>query len=880
MRPLLLAAVVVTLAANMLPAAQAALAPAVLTTTQLPRSVRPVHYDVALTPDAKALRFTGKVNITLEVLQPTDSITLNALELVFARARLSAVGSKHAYAAPKVTLNSDAQTVTFTFDKILARGRFRLALDYSGDIGTQAAGMFALDYPTPSGSARALYTQFENSDARRVIPSWDEPNFKTTFTLEATVPRGQMAVSNTPIVKKKQLADGRSLVHFAPTPKMSTYLLFFGLGDFERATTRVDGTQLGVITKRGALPQARFALDSSKAVLREFNDYFGVPYPLAKLDNIAAPGRSQFFGAMENWGAIFSFENVILLDPAIANVADKQRAFGVAAHEMAHQWFGNLVTMRWWDDLWLNEGFASWMESRTTARLHPEWETALEDVNVRETAMNRDALVTTHPVVQTIETVEQASQAFDVITYQKGEAVIRMLENYVGADAWRKGVRNYMKVHAYGNTVSNDLWRQVEAAAGKPVTAIAHDFTLQPGVPMIRVDSAQCSDGMTTLQLTQGEFSKDQADKKPLAWRVPVIVQAIGSATPIRTLVTDGKATLLVPGCAPVVVNAGQAGYYRTAYAPAQFAAIAENFAALPTIDQLGIMADSWAQGLAGVQSPANFLDLAKSTPVSAHPQVWRKIASILAGIKDMYKDDPVRRDQFRTFAIARLAPVLAQVGWMPGNGESDKVALLRNDLIATLGSLGDTAVIDEARRRHALAASDPAAMPASIRVAILAVVARHADDATWDRLQAAAMAETTSLIRDQYFDMLASTEDKVLAQRALALALTAGPGATNSASMISRVARLHPDMAFDFAIANMASVNDRVDASSRSRYFPGLGRGSDDMQMIAKLNAYAAAHLAPGARGDTATSIAGITYRIKVRQQRRPLIDAWLAAQ
>ncbi|WP_229507659.1 M1 family metallopeptidase [Massilia sp. Dwa41.01b] len=292
-------------------------------------------------------------------------------------------------------------------------------------------------------------------------------------------------------------------MRFAPTPAMSTYLLFFALGDFERATTTVDGTELGVVTRRGSLPQAAFALESSGAILREYNDYFGVRYPLPKLDNVAGPGRSQFFGAMENWGAIFTFEYALLLDPAISTQRDKQEIFATAAHEMAHQWFGDLVTMRWWDDLWLNEGFASWMESRMTARLHPEWNTALDTVNGRDAAMRRDALATTHPVVQHVATVEQASQAFDEITYQKGEAVIRMLEAYVGEDAWRRGVRAYMREHAYGNTASNDLWRQIERAAARPVTQIAHDFTLQPGVPLVRVALPVCKGGKMTIALAR-----------------------------------------------------------------------------------------------------------------------------------------------------------------------------------------------------------------------------------------------------------------------------------------------------------------------------------------------------------------------------------------
>ena len=494
--------------------------------TQLPRGVVPTHYEVSVTPDAAALTFSGRATIAIEVLEPTASITLNAIDLRFATVQLSGGGTAAAFTAPKVAVDAAAQTATFTFARPLPRGDYRLAIDYAGKIGTQAVGLFALDYDTPAGRKRALFTQFENSDARRFIPSWDEPAYRAAFDLEAIVPSGEMAVSNMPVAQRTDLGNGRSRVRFAPSPRMSTYLLFLAVGDLDRATTRVGDTEIGVVTKKGALDQAQFALDSSALVLREYNDYFGTPYPLPKLDNIAAPGRSQFFGAMENWGAIFTFEYALLVDPSISTEGDRQGIFETAAHEISHQWFGDLVTMAWWDDLWLNEGFASWMAGRTTEKLHPEWNSALQAVTSRDAALERDALATTHPVVQRVETVEQANQAFDVITYQKGEAVIRMLEGYVGAEAWRAGVRRYIRAHAYGNTVSDDLWRDIEAEVGKPITAIAHDFTLQPGVPLVTVGDVACREGASQVSLTQGELSKDRPDKKPLAWRVPVIAKA------------------------------------------------------------------------------------------------------------------------------------------------------------------------------------------------------------------------------------------------------------------------------------------------------------------------------------------------------------------
>jgi aminopeptidase N len=857
-------------------AAAAVAAESTPTPTQLPRTARPTHYDVTIEPDAAALTFHGDVAIALDVLAPTQSITLNAVDMKFASVRLTESTGKAVAAEPKIAIDEAAQTATFDFGKKIPSGSYRLELDYTGKIGTQAVGLFAIDYDTANGKKRALYTQFEASDARRMIPSWDEPAYKATFLLAAIVPQNQMAVSNMPVAQRTAVAGGRAKVRFQQSPKMSTYLLFFGLGEFDRATAKLGPTELGVVTQKGKSGQAQFALDSSVRVLREYNDYFGIPYALPKLDNIGSPGSSRFFGAMENWGAIYTFEYAILLDPQISTQRDKQSVFGVAAHEIAHQWFGDLVTMRWWDDLWLNEGFASWMASRTTQRLHPEWKEELSAVNSRERAVDRDSIATTHPIVQKIETVEQIAQAFDAISYSKGEAVLHMLEGYVGDDVWREGVRRYMKAHAYGNTTSDDLWREVEAAAGQPITAIAHDFTLQPGVPLIRVAAATCQNNETTLQIVQQEFTSDRPNKKPLHWRVPVTAKALSAQTPVRHVVSDGKATMNLSGCGAVVVNSGQSGYYRTLYAPAQFGEIAQRFAAIPAIDQLGILSDTWALGLTGHQPSTDVLTLALATPANAEPHVWSKITSVFSGLNAYYEGEGERQARLRAFGVSRLSPVLQRLGWTPVAGELDTVANLRSDLINVLSELGDRKVIDEARRRYA--AGDEKSVPPALRKTILGVVARHADAKTWERLHAAARAEKTPLVKDRLYAMLASTEDEALARRALDLALTDEPGATNTPAMIAGVAELHPDLAFDFAMAHMAAINERVDASSRSSFFPALASRSHDPATIDKVNAYAKANLAPSARRVAETVVASITDHIRIRRDRLKAIDEWLA--
>ena len=509
--------------------------------------------------------------------------------------------------------------------------------------------------------------------------------------------------------------------------------------------------------------------------------------------------------------------------------------------------------------------------------MHPEWNPALFPVFTRERAMALDAAASTHPVVRHVETVEQAAQAFDAITYEKGEAVIRMLEGWIGPDAWRGGVRRYIKAHAYGNAVSDDLWRSMESAApDKPVTAIAHDFTLQSGVPLIRVDEASCRNGDTEVRLTQAEFTKDRPHKTPLRWRVPVTAQTLGGAS-ARMLVSGGDVNFSVPGCGTLVVNAGQRGYYRTLYAPAPFGAIRRDAARLDPVDALGVLGDTYALGLAGLQPVTDFLDLATAMPTDADPYLWAAITGKLGELNAYYRGDAARQAAFQRFAIARLSPVFRRIGWEPRADDGASAKILRSLLIGTLSALDDQTVIAEANRRYTAQAGDPNAVPGELRKVILAVVSQHADAPMWDQLRAEAQAETTPLVKDNLYTLLASVGDETLAGRALALALTDEPGATTGAKMIRNVAALHPDLAWDFAMAHRAQVDRLVGGSSLARYYPRLGGNSSSPSMIGKLKAYAAT-LAPTSRKDADTAIADVEYRVMVRRDRLPAVDAWLS--
>lgn len=852
------------------------------TPTQLPRVAVPSHYKIKVKPAAAKLAFNGEATIDIEVKERTSEIVLNAADLEFTSASIRKAGSEKVHKG-KVTVDAEAQTATVMFEKPLNPGKYQLDFVYSGKISQQANGLFALDYTDNEGEdKRSLFTQFEAPDARRFVPSWDEPSYKATFDLSVVVPQGQMAVSNMPIASTKDYSDGSSLVTFDTSPKMSTYLLFLGMGELERMTAMSGKTEVGVITGTGNVKKAQLALDASVEILPYYNDYFGVDFPLPKLDNVAGPGQSQFFSAMENWGAIFTFERALLVDPKSTSEAAKRRVYEIAAHEIAHQWFGNLVTMSWWDDLWLNEGFASWMATKVTDKMKPEWEMLLTRVDGRERAMGLDAYKTTHPVVQEIKTVEAVNQAFDAITYNKGEAVITMFESFAGEDAWREGIRAYMKKHAYANTVTSDLWSAVEAAGATGLSAIAHDFTSQPGIPLVTVTSAQCSNGITTLALSQGEFSRDikaEKDAAPLTWHVPIRAQVIGGD--VKTMILEGGAgTLQLPGCGAYVINQGQAGYYRSLYPAANMSALVKGFTKLASIDQSGLLADNWQLGLGGYQPMARSLDLVDAVPDDASDVILANIPDYINAIHDMFDGDAGTQAKILQYASAKLTPSLSRIGYDAQEGEGPQVPLLRQSLVGTLGEMGDATVVGEARRRFDALEADPAALDGPLKFVWLGIVAKNADQRTWNRLRSMANETQTTLEKSQLFSLLGRAKDKALSAKALELALTDEPGKTTSAAIISAVSIDHDMQAVDFVLANREQYEALIDGAARSQALARLGSGSADIAMADKLNAYAEAYLTADSRKVTDRAIAAIKARAATRERLKPEIEAWVGAK
>jgi len=831
----------------------------------LPDSVIPTAYDLTVRPDAAAATFTGSVRITLNVTRATADIELNAVDLTFSSVTLSGTTD-----LPEIRFDTERQSATLHFPSTIGLGRHVLDIRYAGRIGDSGAGLFHLDYSSRHGRQRALYTQLENSYARRLLPCWDEPDRKATFRLSVMAPAQEMVVSNMPIARKVRLAGGLARTTFRTTPKMSVYLLFLGIGDFERLSRPVRGIDVGVVFTRGNADRARFALATAGEVLPYLEDYFGSRFPLPKLDLISGPGRSQEFGAMENWGAIFGFDRYFLLDPRTATQADQLETYSYIAHEMAHQWVGDLVTMDWWNDLWLNEGFAEWMQFKVTDHFHPQWHAWLVGLDERETAMRRDAGAGTHPVITPIANVVQADNAFDAITYFKGMYVLRMLEQYMGEAAFRAGIRHYLHAHAYGNAVSADLWRELDRTGAQPISAIARDFTLQPGVPLIRVT------GPDFLHLAQGVFvSAGQAPATK--WQVPVAVQPMNGAS-WQGIIGAAPTDLAQIAAAGTVVNAGEAGYFRTLYAPELIGPLTVRFASLRPEEQFGILVDARALGMAGYEPLPDLLKLAGRVDATVAPQIRSEIVNITSGIAQDYKG-LAGEAAYKTYARGLLGHMFADLGWTARPGEAADIAPLRAGLIQALGDLDDAMVMGHSRTLFESYLDDPKTVPSELRTAVLAVVAMHADASVWERIHARAVATRDADERESLYRLLASVADSNLELQTLQLTLTDELEPTAKPDLLNTLAIRHPEQAFDFAVAHRDQVNGWLEPGSRDIYTARLLATSADPAARDRMLQYVAKHVAAADRGPADAVASDINDHIRIRSERLPQIDAWLRA-
>jgi aminopeptidase N len=832
----------------------------------LPAGVRPISYALSLRPDAAHMRFSGTVRTTVEVDGSARTVTLDAAGMAIDRARIDG-------RAARARLLTATERLVLTPSTALGRGRHVVEIAYRARLNTATSGFFAMDSVGSDGPHRTLMTNFEPTGARWLMPSWDEPLLKATYRIDIVVPAAQMAVSNMPIARTEALPGGMKRVWFGQSPRMASYLAFVAVGDFERLSRTVAGVDIGVVTLKGNAERCRYALDAAAQLLPFYNDYFGLPYPLPKLDLVVAPGTISGI-AMENWGAVAYSQNTVFVDAHLSTNEDRQGAFNTVAHEMAHQWFGNLVTMRWWDDLWLNEGFASWMEVKAMEAFHPDWRPwVMVGAVDRESAMREDAKTSSHPVVQPIETVGQSEETFDSITYKKGQGTVQLVERYTGADAFRAGLRAYMKAHAYGNAVSRDFWSAIERASGKPVRAIAEGYTRTTGVPLVEAGPAAAG----RLTLRQGRFSED-GKARPLTLSVPTAVRsAAGGAERIETVRGGAPQALAPDGPPPYVVNARQRTYARTLYRAAELQALIRQAPKLDADDQLGLLYDGWALAEAGYQPVAPLLETLRRLPVDAEPGVWRQALELLEEI-DLLHDEGPARDAYRRNVRAFLRPLAAHVGWDERPSESFNMPLTRALLLRLLARFGEPEVRAEAMRRYARFLGHPDTVSPNLREALLRIVAMEADTATADRLFAMLRGSHDSLEREMLSHVLTSFEDPRQVERALAFAL--GPDALSGqgAWLVDDIANWHPDAAWRYALAHQAQMP--KDSETELMFMPMIAEHSHRTERAAELMAYARAHIPRSDWHTSEEAALEIRARAKVARDTLPQIDAWFSTQ
>ena len=853
----------------------------------LPATVKPSKYRITLQPDLDRFTFKGNETVDIMVEEPTSRIVVNAVELEIQSCSLTRDGQ--AAREAQISVDAGAETLTMDFGETIAPGKASLNIEFTGELNDKLRGFYRSQYQGPDGETKYLAaTQFESTDARRAFPCWDEPAQKASFEATLVFPSDLSAISNTPPVEETQAAPGLKSVRFAETPVMSTYLLVFVVGDLVSIDADYSGpgisTKVGVWTTRGNEEKGQFALDTSIKLLSFFNEYFDIPYPLEKLDHIAIPDFAA--GAMENWGAITYRETALLVDPVNSSAGTRQRVAEVVAHEMAHMWFGDLVTMEWWDDLWLNESFASWMGTKAVDWLFPEWAMWTQFVNMdTNRALSLDGLKNSHPIEQEVKDPAEVSQLFDAISYSKGASVIRMLEHFLTPEVFRQGLRRYLSAHQYGNARTEHLWAALEEASQQPVTAIMDSWTKQMGYPVLNVTATPSGDNLD-LVLDQARFVYDKSvgetEADSQVWRVPVGVSS-GDGQPLTMVMESSQAQIQLPGSAAkpwFKVNPDQTGFFRVNYSTEDWQRLipAIRSLELPATDRLGIQNDAYALSRAGLLGVTQFLSMAQAYENENDASVWEDLASNLRDIDLLLADEPCH-EAFRATCRGLFGPAARRAGWeiRPSDGHLD--ALLRSTVLSQAGSYGDRAVIDQAVGKFQSYLEDHGTVHPDLRGVVLSLAAQAGDRTTYDRLWVLEKETSSQEEKIRVIVSLARFTQPELLQETLERALSGDVRSQDTITVVTAVAAnlKGRQLAWDF-------VKDQWDEFDRRYGGGGFGLMRlvsvcghfTDAQHLEDVENFFKDHPAPAAERTIRQALERIRLHIAWLERNRAQLAGW----
>jgi len=751
---------------------------------RLPRSVVPSHYRLRLEPDLEAFVFSGTVEIDVTVEEPVDTIQLNALELEIENGVLLRDSETIGLSA---TLHEADQRVIFNSEVEISPGPATIRIGFSGTLNDQLHGFYRSSFTDVNGDEQVIATtQFEATDARRAFPCFDEPDFKASFGITLVVPETLFAVSNGAEVSRVPSGGGRVEVTFADTMKMSTYLVAFVVGPFEATEELdVDGVPLRVIAPRGKLDLSPFALECGAFCLRYLSEYYDIPYPGDKVDLVAIPDFA--FGAMENLGCITFRESALLVEPATATQAELVRILDVVAHELAHMWFGDLVTMEWWDGIWLNEAFATFMEMKATDAMRPDWRRWVSFGAVeRPWAFAVDGLANTRPVEFEVTSPDEANEMFDALTYGKGSSVLRMIEQYLGEEVFRRGVADYLRKHSYANTVTSDLWEGLDRASTSDVGSIMDTWILQGGYPQVETSLSGDS-----LNLTQRRYLSIPDETDQTMWRIPVQVRGEAAGKPFDSkMLLDGPVRSLdVPTPIDwVIVNAGGHGFYRTSYDRDSYTALVGAITRLEALERFVLIDDAWAFVESGQVSARQYLELSRAYGNETEHSVWSALVGGLASLRHHVVTDD-RLPQFRTVVASLVGPMAGRLGWDGDSGEDDLQRRLRGLLVGAMGRLAeDPATIEASRELAVRYLESTTGIDPDVGQAALFTWAAHGDQDSLERLFLAYKGARTPQAELKLLQAMTFIDDNEAVDRILAAVLDGTVRTQDSAWIVARL--------------------------------------------------------------------------------------------
>ncbi len=845
----------------------------------MPRAAVPVRYDLEIEPRISEGRFHGRETVTLDLVEEAAELVCNAAELEVGTAVIRDAGSAHPL---EVVLDEQSERLTLRPAQPLPPGRYELDIAFTGVLNDKLRGFYRSNFTGLDGSPQQMaVSQFEAADARRAFPCWDEPDRKAVFGVTIVAENGMTAVSNGAVVHETEVDADRRRVVFADTIPMSTYLVALAAGPLERSRTiDVDGVAVTVVHVPGKAHLADFALEAAEHALRYFTDWFGIPYPGTKLDLLAIPDFA--FGAMENLGAVTFRESVLLVDPSTASRAELERVATVVSHEIAHMWFGDLVTMKWWNSLWLNEAFATLMEVSCADHFRPQWEMWSGFARERDDAMSVDGLPSTRAIEHPVRTPREAEDMFDRLTYEKGGAVLRMLECYLGEDRFRSGIRSYLANHLYGNADTTDLWDSIELAVGEPIRTVMDSWIFQGGHPTVTVEA----DG-TSLRLSQRPFAypsppgvETVAGERGTSWWVPVRLRTIGGEgaaggdTPERKVLVgpQGATVDIGSGFDAVIANAGGTGVYRTRYDGRLAGSVRSALGRMDEVERMVLVSDTWAQVLAGMAPLAEWVEVVRSLGVTAEPHIWGSVARSLDVLDHVANDSS--RPAVASFARSLLRPVLDALGLSGAASDGPLVAGLRGQLIDALGTIGrDSSVVSWAvERLDESTRGDWTVQPDLIR-AVLSCAAQEGDARRYDLYLQRYREAANPQDEMRYLFSLPRFADPALMERTLHLANTEVRTQNAPFVLAMCIASRHGGIrAWEYVASRWDQLVDKLPTSGLGHILSGL-EAQADPSLAAATREFLATHDAPSNERRAALALQRLEVHAELAQREGPAL-------